>query len=81
MVGLEICVSVSVFSTGNVTSPEWVLDSDVAVHSDSQQAEDGALGEHKDEASDEQAAVEVGTEADADVGLENITGSEKDREA
>lgn len=50
-----------------VPSPEWVLDGDVAVHGDGQQAEDGALGEHEDEASDEQAAVEVGAEAGADV--------------
>lgn len=65
-------VSVSVSSVADVTffdqpSPEWVLDSDVAVYSDGQQAEDGALGEYEDEASDEQAAKEVGTEAGTDV--------------
>ena len=48
-------------------SPEWVLDSDVAVHSDGQQAEDGALGKYEDEARDEQAAEEVGTKANTDV--------------
>lgn len=47
-------------------SPEWFLDGDVAVHSDGQQAEYGALGEHKNEASDEQAAVEVGTKTSAE---------------
>ena len=46
-------------------SPERVLDGDVAVHSDGQKAEDGALGEHEHEAGDEQAAVEVCTEAGA----------------
>lgn len=51
-------------------SPEWVLDSDVAVHSNSQQAEDGALGEDEHEASDEQAAEEVGTEARAGCSLQ-----------
>ncbi len=66
------------FSVLSFHSPEGVLDSDVAVYSDSQQAEDGALGEYEDEASDEQAAIEVGTEAGADVGLEeNITGGKK----
>ena len=59
-------------------SPEWVLYSDVAVDSDGQQAEDGALGEDEDEAGDEEAAEKVGTEADTGVGLqENITGYKK----
>lgn len=50
-------------------SPEWVLDGDVAVYSDGQQTEDGALGEYEDEAGDEQAAKEVGTETGTDVDL------------
>ena len=53
-------------------SPEWVLDGDVAVHGDGQQAEDGALGEYEDEARDEQAAEEVGAEAGADVRKRHI---------
>ena len=47
-------------------SPEWVFYCNVAVHSNSQQTEDGALSEHKDKASDEQAAIEVTTEAHTD---------------
>lgn len=42
--------------------PEWVLDRDVAVYSDGQQTENGALGEHEDEASDKQAAMKFSTE-------------------
>lgn len=81
---MEISPTVSLFCPLDVTfsfpSPEWFLDSDVAVHSDSQQAENGALGEHQDETGDEQAAVEVGTEAGTDVVLqENIIGSRKER--
>lgn len=45
--------------------PEWDLDGDVAVDSDGQQAEDGALGEDQHKAGDEQAAVEVGAETGA----------------
>ena len=47
-------------------SPERSLDGNVAVHSDGQQAEDGALSEHQHEAGNEQAAMEVGAEACAD---------------
>lgn len=43
-------------------SPEWVLDCDVAVHSNSQQTKNGALGENEDEASNEQAPMEFSTE-------------------
>lgn len=54
-------------------SPEWVFDCNVAVHSNSQQTKDGALSEHEDEASDEQAAVEICTETST----ENITDSKR----
>lgn len=47
-------------------SPERVLDSNVSVHSDGQQAKDGALGEHEDEAGNKEASIEVSTEAGAD---------------
>lgn len=43
-------------------SPERVLDCNVAVQSDGQQTEDGALCEHEEKAGDEQAAVKVGAE-------------------
>ena len=46
--------------------PQRDLDCNVAVHSDGQQAEDGALSENQHEAGDEEAAVEVGAEPDAD---------------
>lgn len=47
-------------------SPEWDLDCDVAVDSDGQQAEDGALREHEDEAGNKQAAMEGTAKACAD---------------
>lgn len=47
-------------------SPERDLDGDVAVDCDGQQAEDGTLREHEDEAGNEQAAVEVAAKACAD---------------
>lgn len=47
-------------------SPERDLDGDVTVDSDGQQAEDGTLREHQDEAGNEQAAVEVTAKACAD---------------
>lgn len=50
-----------------VVLPERVLDRDVAVHGDGQQAKDRALGQHQDEASDEKASVEVGAKASTGV--------------
>lgn len=46
--------------------PEWYLDCDVTVYGNCQQAEDGVLCENQHEAGEEQAAIEVGAEADAD---------------
>lgn len=46
----------------SLLSPERILDCDIAVHSDGQQTEDGALCEHEQKAGDEQATVKVGTE-------------------
>lgn len=49
----------------SILSPEGIVDGNVAVHGDSQQAEDGALSEHEDKASNEQASVEVGAKPGA----------------
>lgn len=43
-----------------MNSPERDLDSEVTIHSDSEQSQDGALGEDEDRAGHHEAGVEVG---------------------
>ena len=47
-------------------SPEWDLDTEVAVNSNCQQGQDGALSEDEDRAGDLEAGVEVGPRANVD---------------
>ena len=49
-----------------VNSPEWDLDAEVAVNSNRQQGQDGALSEDEDGAGDPEAGVEVGPRPDVD---------------
>lgn len=46
-------------------SPQRDLDSNVAVDGNGQKTKYGALGQHQDEAGDEQTTVEIGTETSA----------------
>lgn len=46
--------------------PQWDLNSQVPVDGHSQQAENGALGQHQHEAGEEEAAVKIHLESDAD---------------